>query len=37
MPGKKRAGRDHRGAVADEARDAVDARGLEGFGQAHGR
>ena len=37
MPGKKRAGRDQRGAVADEASDAVDARSLEGFGQAHCR
>jgi hypothetical protein len=31
------AGCDHRRAGAGETSDTVDARGLEGFGQAHGR
>jgi hypothetical protein len=31
----KRVGRDQRGAVAGEAGDAVDARGLDRFGQGH--
>jgi hypothetical protein len=34
--GGKRAGRHHRPTVAREARDAVDARGLNGFGRGHG-
>jgi hypothetical protein len=33
----KRAGGDAGGAVAGEAGDAVNARGLDGFGQRHGR
>jgi hypothetical protein len=37
MRGTKGAGRDQRRAGAGEASDAVDARGLDGFGQAHGR
>jgi hypothetical protein len=35
--GATRAGRDQRRAGAGEASDAVEARGLDGFGQAHGR
>jgi hypothetical protein len=35
MGGVKREGRDQRGAVAGEARDAVDTRGLNGFGEGH--
>jgi hypothetical protein len=37
MARAKRAGRDQRRAVAGEASDAVDTRGLEGFGEGHGR
>ena len=37
MGGATRAGRDQRRAVAGEARDAVDARGLQSFGQTHRR
>ena len=33
----KRARHDQRRAVAGEARDAVDAGGLNGFGESHGR
>jgi hypothetical protein len=37
MRGAKRAGRDQRRAGAGAASDAVEARGLEGLGQAHRR
>jgi hypothetical protein len=37
MRGRDTVGRDHRYAGACEASDAVDARGLDGFGQAHRR
>ncbi len=37
MRGATRAGRDQRRAGAREARDAVEARGLDGCGQAHRR
>jgi hypothetical protein len=37
MGGAKWAGRDQRRAVADEAGDAVDTRGLNGLGEGHGR
>jgi hypothetical protein len=33
----KRPGRDHRRSGADEARDAVDTRGLNGLGEGHRR
>jgi hypothetical protein len=35
--GAKRAGRDKRRAVAGAAGDAVNPRGLNGFGERHGR
>jgi hypothetical protein len=35
MGGEKRAGRDHGGAVAGEAGDAVDTCGADGLGQGH--
>jgi hypothetical protein len=34
--GATRPGRDQRGALAGEARDAIDARGLNGLSQGHG-
>jgi hypothetical protein len=37
MGGAKRPGRDQSRAVAREAGDAMDTRGLNGFGQGHGR
>jgi hypothetical protein len=37
MEGATRAGRDPRRAVAGAARDAVDTRGLQSFGQTHRR
>jgi hypothetical protein len=37
MRGAARAGRDQPRAVAGEARDAVDARGLDGFSEGHRR
>jgi hypothetical protein len=37
MGGATRPGRDHRRPVAHEAGDAVDARGLKGLSQGHGR
>jgi len=37
MRGATRTGRDQGGAVAGEARDAVEARGLKGFSEGHGR
>jgi hypothetical protein len=37
MGGTKRAGRHQRGAVAREARDTMEARGLDGLGQGHRR
>ena len=37
MRGATRAGRHQRGAVAREAGDAMDACGLDGFGQGHRR
>jgi hypothetical protein len=37
MGDPKWAGGDQRGAVAGEAGNAVDVRGLEGFGEGHGR
>src|SRR5215510_9631075 len=37
MGGATRTGGDQGGAVAGEAGDAVDARGLKGFGEGHGR